>query len=261
MSDIDWSTINLTALIKRPLWEPYKNTYAADQMGQGCYMDPPGYPSYFLRSVYHNGNSPGRGAVTIIRGPEGEGDRVILTADEDHDKIAPRLRKLWAPLPLDHERTRLWVLSVYMHLKHCYRDDDGIVAGKGENGMIVWPVPSYKLRHFVDDKRFSEEWRTAERTAVEAYNTDIRERAALVATPANHSAVRRIREFYPEHTLDLALIANPPTSHAGQWWETTATQPSIADCHSRNGIGVKDHATQWCQWCGRDPFSIGEQGL
>lgn len=249
--NIDWSTINLNALEQCPVWDPHKGTYASDNMGQGCYMDPPGYPSYLLRSVWRNGNSPSKGAVIIIRGPND--DRVILTADERHDEMVPRLRKLWTPLPLDHERTRMWTRAVYKHLAHCYRDDASLVTDRGDNGMIIYPVPGYKLQHFHDDKRFSEEWRSAERAAVKAYNVDIRERSALVAIPDNHCAVRMIRQFYPEHVPDLQLIANPPTSHDGDWWETLAHQPTIEQCRPRNGIGATDHDTQWCQRCGRQP--------
>jgi hypothetical protein len=118
--------------------------------------------------------------------------------------------------------------------------------------MIIFPVPYYKLRSFQDDHRFSDEWRAAERTAVDAFNTDVQARFARVAIPDNHSAVRRIREFYPEHTPDLALI-NEGTAgdYEGDWWEAEVTRPSIANCRPRNGIGARDHAVDWCQWCGR----------
>jgi hypothetical protein len=217
----------------------------------GCYGDPPGYPSYFLRSAYFNGNTSGRTGAPEVVIAEGGEHRVLLSVGQHRESLAKLVRKLWVPLPYDHERVRLWIRATYRHLRHCYRDDRGVVAEPRDNGLIVYPVPYYKLRSFQDDHRFSNEWRTAERAAVDAFNADVRARTAKVAIPDNHSAVRAIREFYPEHAPDLDLINGETGDHEGDWWETEATRPGVADCRPRSGIGARDHAVQWCQWCGR----------
>lgn len=251
---MDWSTISLPLLRSRPSWKsPGHRWSVSDHPGQGCYGDPPGYPSYFLRGVYFNGNTSGRSgtADVVIRDENGD-DRVLLSVGQHRESLTKLVRKLWVPLPYDHERVKLWIRATYRHLRHCYRDDEGLAADEHDGGMIVYPVPYYKLRAFHDDPRFSDAWRVTERAAVDAFNADVEARSARVAIPDNHSAVRAIRKFYPEHAPDLALIAGEGLGdHEGDWWETEAIRPAVADCRPRNGIGARDHLTQWCQWCGR----------
>jgi hypothetical protein len=203
--------------------------------------------------VYNNGNSPHRNGAAEIIIRESGADRVVLHVGAPEGTLARLVRRLWVPLPYGHERVRLWIRATYRHLNHCYRDDDGLVVGRQDNGLMIYPVPHYVLRTFRDDTRFSDAWRASERSAVAAFNADVEARAAKVAIPENHSAVRRIREFYPEHTPDLDLIEHAPTDLEGDWWESEATRPSIEQCNPRNGIGARDHNTQWCQWCGRQP--------
>jgi hypothetical protein len=253
MGSMDWSTINLPLLHRLPVWKSSGTNWSvSDHPGMGCFGDPPGYPSYFLRPVYIGGNrsSHRNGAPEVVITEGGE-HRVVMSVGQHHESLATLTRKLWIPLPYGHERVKLWIRATYRHLRHCYRDDAGIVAEKNDNGMIVYPVPYYKLRVFQDDPRFSEAWRHAERRAVDTFNADVRERSARVATPDNHCAVRVIRKFYPEHAADLDLISDVTVDHEGDWWETEAARPGIGDCRPRNGIGATDHAIQWCQWCGR----------
>jgi hypothetical protein len=259
---MDWTTINVGRLRRFSTWTSPghgHNWSVSTHPGMGCFGDPPGYPSYFLRSVYRFGNAPrGRHPTVVIR-HDGE-DRVIMRADESHDCLADRLRSLWVPPPADHERVRLWIRARYRDFRHCYRDDAGIVSNRDDRGMVIFPVPTYKLRTFHDDARFSDAWRRAEIAAIAAYNADVTARTASVATPDNHCAVRAIREFYPEHAPDPALISDTLPLELpleGDWWTTAATRPSVAECRPRNGIGAQDHTCQWCQWCGRDPSAEG----
>lgn len=218
----------------------------------GCYGDPPGYPSYFLRPVYNNGNTSNRSGIAEIVIREGGECWRILNVGESRQSLRTRMHALWLPLPTDHERVRMWIRATYRHLRGCYHDDVGIATDKRDNGMVIYPVPYYKLRVFHDDTRFSDAWREAELAAVKAYNADVEARSASVALPDNHCAVRLIRKFYPEHAPDAALIAGE-IEHEGDWWETEPCRPSIAECRPRNGIGADDHDVQWCQWCGRTP--------
>lgn len=190
-------------------------------------------------------------ADIVIR--EGGEDRILLKVGGSRETFARLMRELWVPLPADHERVRLWIRATYRHLRHCYRDDQRLATDERDNGMLIFPVPYYKLRTFQDDPRFSDAWRDAERAAVAAYNANASDLAAKVAISDNHCAVRRIREFYPDHMPEMDLIiTNGAGEHEGDWWETEVSRPSIAECHPRNGIGARDHAAQWCQWCGRN---------
>lgn len=247
---MDFSTIDIDRLRKLPTCElPPRYTLQAHP-GNGCAGDPPGFPSYFTRCIYTpSGNDPARGPTMVISLPRDGKNYVIARAEDPYNatRHAALLMSLWRPLPLDHERVRLWIGDTYRDVKHCYRDDQGLVTSKDDHGIFIFPVPYYKLRHFQDDPRFSEEWRTKERAAVEAYNRDIQERATRLATPENHQAFRRVVEFYPDHKPDLALIQDPPKVPV-QWWETDATAPTPETCKPR----WREHPINgsWCQWCG-----------
>lgn len=251
---MDLSTIDLEKLHRLPIWESPGGKWSVSQSpGMGCYGDPPGYPSYFLRAVYFGGNTSHRkDAPDVVIADETGAYRIVRRVDTT-ELWDERLRSLWIPLPMEHERTQLWIRATYRHLKHCYRDDGHAVTERNDNGLLIYPLPYYRLRTFEDDPRFSDAWRNAERQAVEAHNADVTARAAQVAIPDNHAAVRVIRKFYPEHAPDLSLIADPGMELEGDWWETEAQRPSIDECRPRNGrnFGADDHATQWCQWCGR----------
>ena len=196
----DLSTLDVAALSKLPLLGELPSGYHLQRdPGNGCYGDPPGYPTYFTRSVYTpNGNNPGRGPTTVIDSPDGP--RVVATAETEwlkgdtwdtaHARRAALLRGLYAPLPFDHARVQAWVSAVHHHMQHCYKDDAGAAEPfeHGKPAMIIFPVPNYKLRTFHDDPRFSEEWRAKERAAVDQENADKRAAYTAVATPANHCA-------------------------------------------------------------------------
>jgi len=252
---MDFSTINLDALRSLPTYVVPDSYSVQHEPGNGCAGDPPGFPSYFTRSVYtKHGNNPRKGAELVIRH---EGTLYVIEraewtrGDTWEQRMARRnelLLRLWKPLPYEHARVQCWIRETYRHHAHCYRDDAGLVADKHDNGMIIAPTPSYKLRAFCDDARFSDEWRAKERAAVEAFNADLRARTAQVAVPANHGAYRIVSRYYPEHRPDLALIANPPEEVGGMWWESEAAQPAPEACHPRWGRHPQA-GVGWCQWC------------
>ena len=64
---------------------------------------------------------------------------------------------------------------------------------------------------------------------------------AAIATPENHSAVVRIRGFYPD-------FSNPPELFQADWWEREAEAPTPENCpgHSGTPHGKFDN----CRYCG-----------
>lgn len=256
----DTSTINLDILKKLKVYEiPSSYRLQADP-GNGCFLDAPGYPTYFTRSVYTKaGNTPpyvdGRVHQVIVVGGVAYATARYGTPEGAEDKL---LHKLWKPLPIDHPRVRAWMIQVYKHMNHCYQDVERPEYGRP--GTLIFPVPAYKLktpRTFKVTPGASQaemdklkEAMDAELAAVNAHNEAERLRAERIATPENHQAVVCIRKFYPEHQPDMALIANPDKfERGGDWWERYAEQPSPEDCPGIHGHPHDRY--EYCQLCGR----------
>ena len=214
-------------------------------------MDPPGFPSYFVRSVYtSHGNDPHRGITQVITGPDGK-DHPVRRAGDPWDDDRKVLRSLWVPLPLDHPRTRLWVRALYGYMAHCYRDVERPEYNRP--GTLIYPVPYWAKVEFNDDPRFSDAWRTAEKANMARANAELDERAKRIATPENHNAVVTIRRFYPNYQPETDLIANPPVWGAGglgDWWQTEAEAPTPENCRPRDLDRPHPVNVDWCQWCG-----------
>lgn len=245
---IDYSTINREELLELPVYKMLPTYRLQDGSGNGCYGDPPGYPTYFTRDVYtQHGNAPSRGPQYVIgvRGDDG-GWRAVDNKGSDEDQKA-KLRRLWLPLPIDHPRTRMWIQGTYQHMANCYSDVERLEYGKP--GTLIYPVPDYNLKRFTDDYRWSDHYRAAAVQEVNAYNVQERERARRIAIPENHHAVRTIREFYPEYEPEIELIEAPPQERIPAWWETEAEQPSAAQCQSAMRWGTHPLGDP-CQFCG-----------
>jgi hypothetical protein len=242
-------TINEKVLAKLPIFKSPPTYRLQRDLGNGCAGDPPGYPSYFTQSVYtQSGNSPSRGEQMVIFGRVLEDSRdheQNKSWDETYEKRKKLLRRLWKPLPFDHPRTQAWVSATFSHHNHCYQDDSK--SGSWSDKTIIFPVPSYTLRSFVDDARFSDEWRTKEKASIAQANKEITDHAAKVATPENHSATLIIRRYYPDFQPTEELINNP-TSEAN-WWERLHTCPKPEDCPGQYGTPHPVNG-KWCQMCG-----------
>lgn len=248
---MDYSTLNLTRL-RRLKTYVLPATYRLQQgSGNACAGDPPGFPTYFTRSVYTQyGNSPPHGRPQTVIVFEGVNyvvdDGKWNSWEEFEGKREKLFLELWNPLPLDHERTRLWILGTYKHHNHCYngfRDD-----------TVIYPVPSYKQKSYRDDPKWKEEYVQAHRNEVDAFNAQLEEQTRALAIPENHNAVRIIRKFYPDYQPELDLIADPGEKGVGQWWETEAVQPTPEQCtatqrHQGSGWHHPINGS-WCQWCG-----------
>ena len=291
---IDYSTIDLAELKKLPACE-LPHTYHLQERpgGNGCFLDPPGFPSYFTRSVYtRHGNNPRKGPEEVISVSEqvvegADGAFRVTRSDKDwrredtwdtvQARYQGRLRRLYRPLPFEHPRVQAWVAHLFQYFNHCYTDDAGKVAPPeyGRPGLLVYPLPYYKLRHFTDDPRFSGEWRAKEMAAVEQANADLEWAAREVAVFDNHRAVRHVREVYPDFGPDysctvepsvfgdrartwtaMTLIASPPERTASNWWERDAERPTPETCRP-HGV-LKEHNRPWCQFCGYETAEVKE---
>lgn len=204
--------------------------------GAACFLEPPGHPRYFVRSIYTgHGNGPRPGL------PQYELHGRYFTELEDVDKLT-------VLLPIDHERTQAWIGYLFKYMHGCYHDE----SAEGCDKTLIYPVPYYKLRRFVDDPRFSDEWRAKEQAVIAQANEEVKAHAWGVASFDTHGATRLIRRDYPDwkpsHTEQVQLVSDPPES-TGNWWERMHTRPAPEDCpgedwqpHPVNGA--------WCQVCG-----------
>jgi hypothetical protein len=243
----DTTTINFKGLNRFPIFKKPPTYSLQDHLGNGCYGDPPGYPTYFTQSVYtQHGNSPRKGPQTVLFGRVIQGEDYWEKSDEDRKDL---FNSLWLPLPIDHPRTRAWILATYRHHHHCYYDPSQPGDfGRGHK-LIIWPVPHYELKSFSDDPRFSDEWRTKEKASIEQANREIIEAAKLIAIPENHAAVVIIRRFYPDYQPEIDLIENNPVEHIANWWERYAENFKPEDCPGESGKKHPANGT-WCQMCG-----------
>lgn len=248
MIKYDMSTINEGKLELLPMYFVPSSHHLQQDPGNCCFLDPPGYPSYFTKSIYNSqGNEPSIGATKVLsrRIVESRDDwGEDLTWNEVSAKRSELLKSLWIPLSIDHPRTKEWIREAYSHLRNCYHDEGSSRSDK----TLIYPVPSYMLESFVDDRRFSDEWRIQERATIDLMNAETIANAMKVATLENHKAVRHIREFYPEYQPDVELVNNPP-KYTTTWWERYSECPTPENCPG--GMGKKHPLNgSWCQVCG-----------
>lgn len=215
---IDYSTIDLTFLRRLPEHKK-PPTYKYGSMGQCCYLDAPGYPSYFVQHVYTGyGNDPSQGARLVIHDPETKKYHIVQTQNDirrDWKKSEAGLqriyRKLWKPLPLEHERVQAWIRHVYAYQTHCY-------ATPWKNGKletIVFPPSKIYLNEPI---LFAEELAMASRAV-----------AAGLITPENYLPVVTIREFYPDHAPNKSYMEHTPEHEGEHWWETSNSRLTIQE--------------------------------
>lgn len=249
----DYSTIDRARLEARyPVHKCPPSYRLQDDPGNGCYLDPPGYPTYFTRSVYtSHGNTPGKGATMTLLG------RVIETTDwkagdtweQRHARFQAELTRLYKPLPIDHPRVVAWLRNVFGHFAHCYRDVEREEYGKP--GTLIYPVPAYKLKSPHIDPHWTDGYTAAVLAEADTFNAMEDARAARIATVDNHQAVRAVRKVYPDFTPDPSWLdgSGLDAARPGDWWERLAERPSPASCAPPKWFG-KHRETGWCQFCG-----------
>ena len=243
--------INKKEFNKLPIAKIAPTYDISSHRGSGCAGDPPGYPSYYLQHVYtRSGNLPRKGWVAILR--MGNEQRGVRNANDKYDKLASKLMRLWDPLPLEHPRTQAWIRSTYMHQKHCYQIPDK--EGTWSDKSFIFPVPSYELKHFRDDERFSNEWREKEQASIAQANEDIQKYAQRYATWENHAATILIRKFYPTWNVfmrDQKVYLEADWERDGSWWERLKTKPTPETCPGSESLNRKHPVNvTWCQVCG-----------
>lgn len=244
--EFDYSTIDREKLGRLPQLKLPPTFHLSRSRGNGCFMDPPGYPTYFTQSVFtgHGNSPPRKGQATLVLL-----GHVVCANYESLEEVDKRLRGLWAPLPIDHRRVAAWISECYKYFHACYSVPDILEYGRPKTLTMSC---DFAHRKFKDDPRFSDEWRAKERAAVDAYNVEQTRQWNRIAIPDNHQAVRFIRKYYPEHAAIISWIGVPPASE-GDWWSVYATRPSPEECpgearwensarHPVNG--------SWCQVCG-----------
>ena len=261
----DWSTINIKALRKLPIYVLPDSYHLQDDMGNGCAGDPPGYPTYFTRSVYtRHGNGPRKGPQYVIR--DGSTLRGIYYDWSRETNIREDImRKLWNPLPLEHVRTQAWIRATFAHHQHCYQVPALREAGKNwSDAMLTWPggclgkTPSGTLRDlkweikWATEHRDYDKWTADHKAAfaseIEMDNARIVTECKKVAIPDNHSGTIIVRQYYPEFTPTPELIAAEYES-SGYWWEVMAAKPRPEKCPGQYGHAHPVNTT-WCQMCG-----------
>lgn len=249
---MDYSTINIERLKRLRVYTLPPTYQLQRDCGNGCYGDPPGYPSYFTRSVYTQfGNSPPRSPQMVIR-YEGR-NYVVQDRDYSHADYEGELKALYLPLSLDHLRTRLWIIGTYRHLHNCYDDPDHEEYGRPR--LMCYSLDEYFRKYrmaYRDLPSWSDSDRRQHREEIDDYNRSLGARYAQLKEPDNHQAVRAIREHYPDYRPEQDLIDNPPQFQVGMWWETETRRPAAADCAMVQRWGNKHPFNgTWCQFCGR----------
>jgi len=273
--EISYETIDLGKLRKLPLYRKPPSYNICSYMGSGCAGDPPGFPTYYLQSVYTAyGNSPGKGASAVIRDPEMNNYRAVANVDwpswikswegyrEYFDK---KMRSLWTPLPIDHPRTKAWIEATFLHHRHCYQVPELREAGKTwSDATLIWPggcigntpfgrIPN--VEYEVEDAKKNRDFDKWEVIHQETFMAEKKMEAARItklceaaAIPDNHDGTILIREYYPEFTPEEYLFS-AKFPHPGNWWERCAEKTEPKDCpgqydrkHPVNG--------NWCQFCG-----------
>ena len=155
----DYSTINFEQLATLPLYQQPDSHCISKHEGSGCYGDPPGFPTYFLRSIYtRHGNTPSKGPQYILALP-GQEERAVPktelagdTGEASRARFNALMHRLWKALPLDHPRTITWEQKVYVHPSTHYRGE----CPTSRDGGFFFPVPAYELHVFQVDERFSD---------------------------------------------------------------------------------------------------------
>lgn len=167
--------------------------------GNGCAMEPPQHPRYYTKAVYTLGGN----SLEYEKAPQYFFDNKWFTELEDVDKY-------FKPLPLNHPAVRAWIKDLHRHLNSCYDHPTQKEYGDRRK-IVIFPVPYYELM------------------GTEAENKAVIEERAAIATPENHSAVRSIREHYPQYQPEADLIAGKFETE-GHWYETLLERPTAENC-------------------------------
>lgn len=270
LKHLDWSTINKSVLMMRPKATLTHGDHLQNDCGNGCYGDPPGYPTYFTRSVYYStGNDPfGKWSQVI----EYDGERYGISLKdwkgtwEEYSRTRDiLLRLMWQQLPLNHPRTVAWIEATFKHHHSCYQipgNEDG--KKNWRDNMLIWPggtlgkTPFGDLKDVKWEVKYAKEhkdfdkWRPSEQSkfieGMRVENERISRLCREVATPENHDGTILVRRYYPEFQPNERLISGL-FDHPGNWWETMSKRPSPSECPGQYSMEHPCNGS-WCQLCG-----------
>lgn len=128
----DYSTLRLDRLHSLPVYTG--KCRASTHMGSGCFLDPPGFPSYFLQHLYNtHGYTPVNVPQAVIYSPQGNPHIVLpsdrqtwgtpgMTWEKCQTQRERALRRLWVPMPLEHPRTQAWISTLFGYFRNCWID-------------------------------------------------------------------------------------------------------------------------------------------
>jgi hypothetical protein len=265
---------NLATLAKLPAYDLPAMYRLSDSEGAGCMMDPPGFPSHFIRSIYtRNGDNPNKGPSSVLVEPGTGILRALPEYTGDGSTHAATLRRLWAPLPLDHERTVMWIRHVFGYFRSGWLP----LGTTGDASRNVADLTFYPKVDNLEDLRRAVAALDVRELAAHAHD-QLLGKAGPDTLPLR--TLRRYRPidyvigFYPDADPEhLATYANVWSYGAGggvgDWYETHARAPSAEECpgltgkaggspwssmtHERN-MQIREHngktSRGWCQFCG-----------
>jgi len=249
MMPFDLSTINKNVLESLPEYKKPKTYKIDNHMGNGCFLDAPGYPSYFTQSVYTSrGDSPRFGPEYVIFGRE---------LPNDFDERQKVLEDLYIKLPIDNVRVQEWIKYLFKYFNHCYVDDSLGPQAMNADKLIIWPIPYYKLKsfHYPYDRKnnrayhYSKNLRIKRREAIAHENNILIEKNRKICIPENHDAYRHIKRVYPDAKVEdyIKYIKTPVKAY--NWYERLSKKPLPDECP---GEDWRKHPVNgnWCQVCG-----------
>lgn len=259
--DIDTSTVNMKRMALLPAYKKPPTYKISEHMGNGCAGDPPGYPTYFTRSIYtQSGNSPRQGTPQMLLF-----GRVVDNGKVEYEEVKKLLRKMWKPLPLDHARTQAWIRATFIHHRHCYHvPGHENFSWHSDERMLIWPggclgqTPFGTLKDLDFEIKYAQQnscydkWTQEEKhafmTQISEANVRIRKDCEAVAVPENAIATILVRRYYPDFVPTPDLFDNELTN-PGSWWERLPRQPTPEECP---GTDWAPHPCNkiWCQVCG-----------
>lgn len=260
---IDYSTIDIDRLKK---YQTYilPMTYRLQRgMGNGCFLDPPGYPTYFTRHVYtQHGNDPWRGPQMVITynsrhyvvdSLPDHNRCEVKSWDRRHKSFQNRMRKLWLPLPIGHPRTQAWISYCSGYFKNCYEDprkDENKRKYAGE--VKIGPWSTKEVIEVAPLLGLEVPIVLLGREDYELFYTDMKLALPLADLGAavenlTYRPLTYIRQWYPEY--DPWLHGREPGyGTVGDWWEIWDHRPSPDECPGKDW--AKHGQYDYCQFCG-----------
>lgn len=179
----DYSTIDLDLLRQLPVFRLRAGMQLQEEPGNGCALDPPGYPTYFTRSVYNSrGNSLRNGPYTVISDPEDDKKHYVV----DNCK----LRDLWVPVSIESVRFSYWKVACYKHWHNCFYNESA--TDRNDRCLVAKSEP--KL-HYTSRNTGQKTLNQNYRHDAEAYDQWMQKYGSIF-TLENAYATRYIQGFY-----------------------------------------------------------------